>query len=104
MTYVLLSLCDYYYYSQRSLLEIESFFNISATELISHNRINIKVRHLLVYSNYSVYICCRYLFQCWDMITNVICGFGGIQDRFDLKIPSELCFFYFVPIAVNDRQ
>jgi hypothetical protein len=87
MTYVLLSLCDYYNYSQHLLLEIESFFNISATELISHNRINIKVRHLLVYSNSSVYICCGYLFQCWDMITNVICGFGGMGDKFDSIVP-----------------
>jgi hypothetical protein len=39
MTYVLLSLCDYYYYSQRSLLEIERLFNKSVMELMSHNQI-----------------------------------------------------------------
>jgi hypothetical protein len=38
VTYLLVILHgNYYNYSQHLLLEIESFFNISAIELISHN-------------------------------------------------------------------
>src|SRR5919107_278450 len=93
MTCTLFSWINYYYCSQHSLLESERFVNISAIELISHNRRKSEIINIFSFDfsarrsamSVSAVI---FLMLCYIRRSPVIGGFCGVQPKIEMN-PKE---------------